>query len=219
MKFRKTMRNFHLFDANYDGIYFEENNGYIANHKGHLLFRDLTNANKRGKQCGAVTLSLNPALGSDIIPVIIPWLISHEYALRDFFKDLLAGDLCNIGDEFKISYSEEKGIKVYSPFLDVKKFTKPNKWRVQHVIKALYSNQIIGGTSDLVLTDDWKRDYDNNFSKGELDLKEFCRKLVESDSTAWRIEEREEIEEGIFKLALNHFTFDYKTLFFDNKVK
>lgn len=144
----------------------------------YLAITDLEGAGKPGAECR--TWSFNPPFGSDLYMQLynkenIKTVAELVKALQD-------------GHEFqyvKMHEGKQKGIDVFSPFLETKPLKKtPTKWNKRNFTQALLSGQIYRGTLDEHLTDDYAMDAAYNFGTGTpLSIPAAARRAVEDWSS------------------------------------
>lgn len=193
---------------NYNQLYFEEQNIAFkqfssGNNQTELYITDLSNALKPGKEVTEYIFK-----GEELWNVLF---FRFELSVSEVLSKLYNKEVEGI-EYFTRTH---KAIRVFSPFVEVKKVKEPKKWTISHVWKAILSGQITQGQTDQRLTDDYAFDAATNFGKGSIDVKCFAKDLIESPS-GWWINVDEETEDYI-KLGVNCYQFDYKTLYFNKK--
>ena len=122
----------------------------------------------------------------------------YEYLKDQGYQENRWGGYDDIAIDYKddrfegtiyICKSEQKGVRVYSPFaLDRLKPLKetPKKWTVKHAIRALANGQYKGLECGGQYTDDYAMDAACNFRRGEIkDPLYFIQRIIESPSGWW----------------------------------
>jgi hypothetical protein len=104
-----------------------------------------------------------------------------------------------------LNKSEEKGVRVYSPFtLERLKPLKevPKKWNLKHAIRAIANGQFTDLRCKMYLTDDYAMDAAYDFRKGEIKAPHnFIKKIIENPRGWWSSLG----ETGCVNLCCHHF--------------
>jgi hypothetical protein len=193
--------------------YFADINAYIHFYADSAVLIDLTNALKTGKECNRYLISKN--VWDDRKSVITElWNIAKIETVKAFYDAIITNSL-NI-ETLKVETGSQKSINTFSPFVEIKPIKTPSKWTIAHVWKAILAGQIYKGVKDGHYTDDYARDNANNFNKGcSLHTTTLANKLIEHPSGWWVSVDKE--ENGIIQLSVNCHSFDYNTLYYDEK--
>lgn len=193
---------------NYNELFFREQNirfkqyrvGY--NDQPEIYVTDLTNALKPGKE---VTQYIFKGNMWDVL------FFTYDEPVSEVLKRLYRQEVRNIEYRTRTLPS----MRVFSPFVEVKKIAVPKKWTIPHVWKAILSGQIVAGRTDMRLTDDYAWDATTNFGRGDLNLLYFAQEIIEHPDGWWIKVERE--TDKYIRLSLKCHSFDYKTLIFDKQ--
>lgn len=193
---------------NHKEMYFKDQNIRFKQYRGYngdleIHITDLTNAMMPGKEVTQYIFK------GDIWNVLF---FTFDDPVSEVLKKLYRQEVFNI--EYK-TYTV-RGIRVFSPFVKVKKIAIPRKWNISHVWKAILAEQITSGRTELYLTDDYAFDAATNFGRGSIDLLSLAKDIIESPS-GWRVRVERESRQYI-KLNVACYSFDYKTLFFDKTI-
>lgn len=192
--------------------YYADINAYVHFYRDSVVLVDLTNALKTGKTCKRYSFRLNIYDDSKSVLTEL-WNIAKIETLKAFHNAVITESLSSI-KTLDVYASEEKSIKTFSPFVEIKPIKIPKKWTIAHVWKAILSGQIYKGVKDGRYTDDYAYDAATNFSKGSrLHLVSLAEKLIEHSSGWWVSVDKE--ENGIIQLSVNCHSFDCNTLYFD----
>jgi hypothetical protein len=190
----------------YGSFFFKEENLSITIFRDSLKIIDLSNAQKTGKTCKQVTLYNNGfdyerSIGMDIEDAV------QHIATHDFLIDSLQDPelITTLTDSVKVRVEELKGVRVFSPFIQMKPIKEPKKWTIKHVIKAIYSNQLKHGQCKGRYTDDYAYDNSVNYRQGLIDQLEFIKNIIESPS-GWRAWSEE--REGKIIVNVNCYSFN-----------
>lgn len=155
--------NISVFSSEATGFYFKDLNIHFKRYRGtdQIHITELENANKKGKECFKWSLS-----SEDMYFQLTDLGIESVKELYTTLKE--GGDLGHIN----IYTGKEKGVEVFSPFVEVKPLDKvPEKWTKTTFIHALQSGQIFTGEINSRYTDDYRDDYASDYSKGvRLDM-------------------------------------------------
>lgn len=102
-----------------------------------------------------------------------------------------------------------KGSTVFSPFADIKRIVdSPKKWTKGHLKNLVANGQIVSAEKKGVYSDDYARDSDENYSRGNIpNIEGLISEVLESPS-GWNFSEKEMIAPGVYKMSLNHYSFD-----------
>lgn len=213
---RENLKDLRLFDLR-DENYIKEGNFYIKLYRDQLYIKNLENALKPGKN--VITYGIESlTFGEDFSIDLANYISDEKLTIEKFAHLVLSENLPeNFKEKFKMFTRSEKGVKVFSPYVEVKEIKAPEKWTLPHVWKAILSGQMIAGEKKMRLTDDYAYDAATDFGKGSLDLIEFAKEIIEHPS-GWHVWKGEETEEKI-KLSVNCHSFDYNTLVFSKKIK
>jgi len=181
-------------------FFVEKPHSKVHFYNGSLVITDLINAMKIGKYCESFSICYK---GND------PWIgynIMHHFAyniwkLLELLKSLpWEKNRWSGWNEIEYSFpgeeaacyvykSEEKGIRVYSPFAtkEMKPLgNAPAKWTLRHALRALFNGQYEYLKCNGVYTDDYAYDYAVNYQMGEIKNGEsFARRIMESPSGWW----------------------------------
>ena len=167
-----------LHDIPSSGVYCKDVNAFFRKTWGYddcITVTDLTNAGKTGKQCA--TWRLYP---QDYDGIVSNALSSEEnlHTCKELLKALQEGKPL---ESVRVNSSSDKGIDVFSPFVEAKHLTKmPEEWNKRNFTSALLSGQIYMGSVDFHYTDDYALDAANNFGKGVgINMPDFVRDIVE----------------------------------------
>ncbi len=194
--------------------YYADINAYVHFYRDSVVLVDLTNALKTGKTCKRYSFRLNIYDDSKSVLTEL-WNIAKIETLKAFHNAVITESLSSI-KTLDIYTSEEKSIKTFSPFVEIKSIKTPKKWTIAHVWKAIFSGQIYKGVKDGHYTDDYAYDAGCNYGTGSrLHLVSLAEKLIEHSSGWWVSVDKE--ENGIIQLSVNCHSFDCNTLYFDEK--
>lgn len=196
------------------GSYVKDLNVCIKFYDDSLYVTDLTNALKRGKSCDQFVISMNDFdKNRSFISQFENWL--DEWPLTEFIQRLFVDytDFRGIRVTLRILDS----IRVFSPFTKIKSIKTPEKWTLAHTWKAILAGQITKAEVNWKYTDDYERDADTNFGKGEIEPVVLAKKIIESPSGWWVKDEGKTDKEGIL-LSLNCHDFTSNKLYFKQKV-
>jgi hypothetical protein len=170
----------------------------------------LDNAQKVGAECARFHFSPTRGAGFSALCGV---LRAVDFSLRDLVQVLAAADFERGPVEVfgvSVTCSMEPAIRVFSPFhMDrLKPLDKmPKKWTVRHALRAIVNGQYEGFRCTGVMTDDYARDNERNFGRGEFKAPLlFVRRVIESPS-GWRV-----YAEGNNRVALNCHSFDCNEL-------
>lgn len=193
------------------GGYFADENVYLHIYSNSIHMTNLSNALKTGKKCACYSLISKSRDGQ---------LYCDLYNINKIktFKTLIQ----SIKNEtelqgFSVEKTEEKGIRTFSPFVEIKQIKIPNKWTKTHVWKAILAGQVYKGKTNYHYTDDYAYDYAYNYREGSrVNLISLAKDLIESSSDGWSIYPSEN-ENDTLLIDVCEYSFDSKTLYFDEK--
>lgn len=204
-----------LHDIPASGMYCKDTNAFFCNTWGFgdcITVTDLTNAGKTGKNC--TTWRLSPQEYDGIVSNALTGE-NNLHTCKDLLMLLKEGKpLVNV----KVNISNEKGIEVFSPFVEVKPLTKmPEEWNKRNFTNALLSGQIHMGTVDYHYTDDYAMDSANNFDKGVgINIPKFARDIVEDwCSHSSLCSGNVDTEKNTCTISFSEYSNSGKTLHFD----
>lgn len=214
MNIYSSMTEFEILNTQCGDYFFKEEKAKMIVNRSGISFVDLTNANKSGKLCNG--LFIRPAfLSNTSVEVILhTWMKENAKNLADLYEEFCSDNLDFLEDDIRISLSEKKGVRVYSPFVVQKEIKEPKEWTIGHVVKALYANQIIYGKTVMKTSDDYSRDALENFGKGKICLPDFTKCIVENRS-GWYVNKVSDSPlQEVIKLSVSRGTHDIKMLYF-----
>lgn len=199
------------------GVYCKDLNAYFRNTWGYddcISVTDLTNAGKTGKTCSTWRLFSQKKDS----------LVSNDLSNKEnietcsqLIEALRSGKKLESLTQYS---SDEKGIEVFSPFLEVKPLTKlPEEWNKRNFTNALLSGQIYMGQVDYHYTDDYALDAANNFSNGVgINIPNFARDVVENwSSTNYVSGSKTDADRNTCEIHFSEHSNSSKTLYFDLK--
>lgn len=197
------------------GVYCKATNAYFRHTWGYgdgITVTDLTNAGKTGKSCTTWRLYPEEPKG------IVSNHLTGEENLKtcaDLIQALREGKPL---ESVKVNSAENKGIDVFSPFVEVKPLTKmPEEWNKRNLTAALLSGQIYMGQVDYRYTDDYAMDAVYNFSEGVgINIPSFARDVVEDWSSSYYIRmNSKDAEKNTCSIGFSEHSNSSKTLQFD----
>ena len=176
---------------------------------------DLSNAQKTGKNCD--TWHIYPSLDCDRSSSFLSKL---QNAGAETIGQLV--ELCRSGEKFEdidISKREEKGVDVFSPFVEVKPLKElPEKWTKRNFAQALMSGQLFRGEVAYRYTDDYAYDAAYDFGSGQgLDMASFAKSEVGDWGACTSCYNSKEGPDktGTSKVNYSEHSNSSKTLYFD----
>lgn len=176
-----------------------------------MIIVNLNNALKVGKTCDNYRIYAGEHdWGNTFKCDFINALAMNQISFEKFVQAVLQGQ--SIYENIRVKKGESKGVKTFSPFVEVKPIKIPEKWSLPHVWKAILAGQIKTAIKEMHLTDDYAYDAAVNFGKGEIDSLELAQEIVESPSGWWVRAEEE--KNGVIALSVNCHHFDYNKLYF-----
>jgi len=216
IKINETLKGKDLFNLRIDENYFREENCYVKTYRNSIIFIDLRNAFQARKTVSEYRIQDNNKFSDDVEIEVSDWLSQNNIDLKEFYYMLINDDVPS-NFPVEINKSELNSTRVYSPFSELKPIKEPKKWNIGHVKKALLTGQISSGKCDLYLTDDYARDNANNFGRGDINVMELAKKIIERPSGWWVSVDKENDEYIVLSVNCHHF--DYNTLVFNKKFK
>jgi hypothetical protein len=197
---------------NHGGYFFDEK-AYIHSYTDSYVMYDLTNALQTGKTC--TRYSITKKVWNNHEPISLD--VYNKNKIRTFKELIQAVKADKELVDIKVQKSEKKGIETFSPFVQIKPIKRPKKWTKAHVWKAILSGQIYKGEQNYYYTDDYAYDAAYNYKQGcSVDLIKLADELISSRSDGIRIYENDKsIDDGIVSLSVCNYSFDGKTLYFD----
>lgn len=200
--------------SNKHGYYYDIN-AHIYIYERTIYILDLTNAMKIGKECNKITI-YNKDYGKDICDfynTLVSMGINEAGKLYEYVKN--NGDFDT--DLFNVSRGTIKSSKVFSPFVKVNPISVPPKWTKAHLWKAILSGQVFKGETNYHYTDDYAYDTAYNYREGMgVNLEDLARDLIEDSCGGYTIYSEEE-KDGVIPISLHTYSYDCKTLYFDEK--
>lgn len=207
--------DFSLHDIPASGVYCKDENAFFKNTWGFgdcITVTDLTNAGKTGKSCK--TWRLYP---QDYDGIVSNALTGEEklHTCKELLNALRDGKSL---ESIKVNTCEEKGIEVFSPFVEVKPLSKmPEEWNKRNFTNALLSGQIYMGQVDYHYTDDYALDAAQNFGEGiGINIPNFARDIVEDWSSSYYLRPGSaEKDKNTCTISFSEHSNSGKTLHFD----
>ncbi len=181
------------------GGYFAEENCRLQFYRSSIYITDLSKAMKSGKDCEKkIFYTSNQRFGNlDEIGVTF-----RNQGIETYSDVLKAKNL----PEFQSEVKSEKGVRVFSPFLEVKPIQVPTKWTTSHLAKAILSGQIYHGDfSDVTST---------GFETMGIDLPEMARKMIEEPTKHLWFEVAKQ-EDGEIQVSLRNYQHESYDFMFD----
>lgn len=214
MKILENLKGMGINEFIYEDYYSLEENIYLQFYSSCLYIKDLTNAMKRGKEVDFYVLTnADKSKYENFKLDFFNYLLQNDLSIIDFVKKVLCGEIVNT-DSILIENRKEKGVKVFNPFYIGKAIAQPIKWKVGNIVKGILSGQIYKGKCDMITSDDYSRDAENNFYKGKINLLELCKNLIEEPTGWWTSESIEESKNGIKEISVNCYNFNNNTVYF-----
>lgn len=208
MKILDNLKEINLNEVDFGQYYIRKENICFQVYSYSIRIIDLTFALKRGKEVKGVCIygkyeEHREFMGKlDKVAELNGGL--EEFTMKvlgdpgEIFKEL--EDVYNIGSRVMT----KRGVDVYSPFYKQKDIKVPSKWKIGDIVKGILSGQISRGIINSIYTDGYYNDYLGDYGKGKLDLKDFCKKLVEEPSGWWCYFSKEENETFEIKVNCGH---------------
>lgn len=191
-----------------EGGYFAEENCRIQFFRSSIYITDLSNGMKTGKECNKKVFYTNNQNFGNLNEMRVT-LNNQGF---ETFTDLLQAK--SIPD-FEMERKTVKGVRTFSPFVEVKPIKEPQKWTASHLAKAILSGQVFHGVSEGHYTDDYARDSERNFGRGgTVNLEEVARDLIEDRSSGLWFR-HEVLDSGITEIGISTYSYDYKKFSFD----
>jgi len=195
---------------NNHGGYFADIKAYIHFYGESAVIIDLVNALKTGKDCNRYSIRLANYDREKSLPCEL-WNVNGIKTFKELFEAITTGKTL---DNLAIESGIQKGIKTFSPFVEVKPIKTPSKWTVAHIWKAILSGQIYKGVKDGYYTDDYAGDAANNYGEGrKLDLIKLADEIIDSGK-GWSVQVENE-KDGIIMLSFDCYSFNSNTLYYD----
>lgn len=180
----------------------------------HIVLTDLTNAGKTGKTCQS--WSLYPQSYNDNV---VSQLSKEENisTCKELFDALREGREL---DSVRLNVREEKGVDVFSPFVEVKPLKAiPEKWTKRNFTQALLSGQVYRGEVSYRYTDDYAMDSAYKFGEGVcLHMPSFAKRVLEDWSSLTSVYSSSKKDAGDDKnvcISYSEHSNSGKTLWFD----
>lgn len=197
------------------GVYCKDANALFRHSWGYndcITVLDLTNAGKNGKSC--MSWGLYPL---DSNGIICNYLYKEEklHTCKDLIQALRDGKSL---ESIRVVPREEKGIEVFSPFVEAKPLSKmPEEWNKRNFTAAVLSGQIYMGKVDYHYTDDYALDAAYNYGSGNaVDMTNFARDIVEGWSTGSYLRtSSKDTEKNTCCIGFSEYSNSSKSLFFD----
>ena len=170
--------------------YFADTNTFVnINNTGFHVY-ELENAMCAGKTVTCYAGWLEASNENSMYQVLV-----NENQIDTFTKLIAAvRSGCSL-QEINTKTSEEKGIEVFSPFVQVTPIKTPSKWTRTHIWKALLTGQIYKAECAYHYTDDYARDADVNFREGQpVDTISLGAELIEHASSSAYIHQPDSYE-------------------------
>ncbi len=187
--------------------YFADENVRVHFYYGSIHITDLTNAMQTGKTCLKTVFSAKEYSSN---------FTNMRFLLENQGINTVHGILSaeNLDGFTKREYNQ-KGVRIFSPFVEVKPVKEPKKWTASHLAKAILSGQIFHGSNEGRYTDDYARDAECNFGRDQpVDLLDVARDFVEAGGSGFYIK-HEVLEDGTTEISVAKHSFDYKKFSFD----
>lgn len=143
-----------------EDIYFEQEKICIRQRGSFVEYIDLRNAQKKGKTCRHIRLTLKDSAAGGLPLIRLCRICPDLSAMADFIcllfgiaKDCprsVGGFLippegapvyCRILGDFYAFLYEKKGVQVYSPFYQCNPIREPSRWTSAHIRRALFAGQ------------------------------------------------------------------------------
>lgn len=182
----------------YEAYFRDENVRFRRTYSGDcIVVSDLKDAGRAGKTCSI--WRLNPAEWNGNVTMSL----HNEEGIRTC-EELI--DALRSGREMsslKIYASEEKGVEVFSPFVETKPLQNiPERWNKRNFTNAFLAGQIFQGRVDQRLTDDYAMDAARNFMEGvPINIPSAARSMVEDWSSLAYVRTGQEVKPGIVELS------------------
>jgi hypothetical protein len=214
-KYNKVGSDNILKDSNieinsYISAYIQDINIYIHSFSNSLTIIDLQNALKTGLTCKRYSITLKEY--NNNTNVLCELYNNNLKTVKEIYQSITEGSF-NI-ETLQIETGEEKSMRTFSPFTEIKPIKKPEKWTISHIWKAILSGQIYKGECRGNYTDDYAYDATVNFHEGrKLNLIYLAKEVIESPSGWWV--SSKELSNGIIELSFNCHHFNNNTLYFD----
>ncbi len=196
----KSMKEWNLKDADYGTYYFEEEKLSLHLFDDSIRLIQLENAQKTGKTCRRIAITQPWNWRESIKTNILNNIICFNHFIAETLKDPEIPK--SLG--YTVSVSEIKGVRVFSPFVQIKKIKEPKKWTLRHFVKAVYSGQIQKGECTGYYTDDYAWDTANNYGRGQINPMAIAKEVIESPD-GWWISSEKEGKQTILTVCCHHF--------------
>lgn len=181
------------------GGYFAEENCRIEFYRTSIYITDLSKAMKSGKECEKKTFyTSNQQFGN-----VGEMGVTLRNQGIETYSDLLKAKSL---PEFQSEVKMVKGVRVFSPFAEVKPIQEPNKWTVNHLAKAILSGQIYHG--------DLSANTSTGFETMGIDLPDMARKMIEEPTKQlWFTANKQ--EDGQIHVSLRDYLHESYEFMFD----
>ncbi len=215
IKTHGTLKGADTFRLRLDDNYFKREMVRVHVYENALVVKELQNSMQAGKTCRIHSLTGN-MIGFNA--ELDNYLYERGLDLSELVTMLKEGSPPDdLAEVFTYRVEEEKGVRVFSPFAEIKPIKKPKKWTLSHVVKAILAGQITEGVCDGVYTDDYARDAASDYKRGPISPLGLAKRLTESPS-GWRVWVDRE-DGGSVYLSVNCHSFDNNTLIFTEQTE
>lgn len=178
--------------------YTKDTNLRVRRYQGSFQITEISDALRTGKICVNYSLSYSPAYDRDA-DVISEFLFEYKYDIKKLYDYLdslewTAGkwggyDQIRINDDITVYRSDEKAIRVFSPFnLKYMKPLKemPKKWNIRNVLRLIVNGQYENLKCNGKYTDDYAYDAAYNYGMGSIENGiAFAKSIIECPSGWW----------------------------------
>lgn len=170
-------------------VYIEDLNVCLKKYRDRLSVIDLENAMKPGKTCIKYSLVSKRTNDFEWSGNFIVRYLLESMSIEEFVDNLKQGTL-EVPQKLDFYTYEMKSVRTFSPFVKTKE-QDLDKLTVAKLPKAILAGQIEDVECAGYYTDDYLRDYANNYSIGvKKDKMELAMELVEDGTQGWFLSKR-----------------------------
>lgn len=183
-----------------DSYYVKNEEVRVARYVNHIIFEELKNAFKTGKDC--ITFSINTDDENELNNHFVNDLEKLYSDLVDGYK-AWGGDF-DFANNVKVYIRKSKGVNTFSPLhLDnLKPLDKmPKKWNLTHVKKLLAHGAKAKCRGRY--TDDYAFDAAINYGEGDVDNLYLLERITQSPSGWWVYKPND--EKNVLSVNCHHF--------------
>lgn len=207
-----TVDGVNIYPSSKDVSIWDERTGYFADipaliktTSDYVMILNLTNAMVPGKTCKRLRVYRQKMYDDR---VMTEGMRTFADLYEHFFNLRRIPEGCDAYED------DEKSMRTFSPFVQVKPIKTPDKWTLPHVWKAILSGQIYEGWIDGKYTDDYAYDAATNYSSGRgIHLPSFAADLIDSPGS-WNVSVDKRMGNTV-QLSINCYHYDCRTLLYD----